>query len=332
MSGAVTVAVMGGGAFGTAMACVAARAGHRVVLLVRDPSDAAALAERRENPRLPGVRIPDTIRPSADLAASGEADLCLIAVPAQETRAAANALSPHLAGGTPVIGCAKGIERTTGRRQIEVLAECLPASPAAVLSGPGFAAEIARRLPTAVTIAAGEMAHAHRLCALLQADRFRPYASDDPVGVEIGGSTKNVLAIACGVVAGRALGESARAALIARGLAEMTRLGVALGGKAPTFMGLSGLGDLVLTATSAQSRNMRFGMALGAGRSVSDLLAAGEPLAEGAYTAAIAARLARDHAVEAPIMSAVAAVIEGRFTIDDAIEGLVNRPLKAETG
>ncbi|MYZ50434.1 NAD(P)H-dependent glycerol-3-phosphate dehydrogenase [Propylenella binzhouense] len=332
MSGRAPLAIVGGGAFGTALACVAARSGRIVHLLVRDPGRADRMAETRENPLLPGVRLEAGIVPTADPAACGAAGLVLLAVPAQETRSAAAALRPYVTAGVPVVGCAKGIERATGRRQQEVIAACLPEAPAAVLSGPGFAAEIARGLPTAVTIAADEIGLAHRLCADLSSGGFRPYASDDPVGVEIGGATKNVLAIACGVVAGRQLGESARAALIARGLAEMTRLGIALGGKAQTFTGLSGLGDLVLTATSAQSRNTAFGIALGGGRAVAELLAAGMPLAEGVHTAAVAVELARRHAVEVPIMAAVAAVLEGGLTVEEAIEGLVSRPLKAEAG
>jgi glycerol-3-phosphate dehydrogenase (NAD(P)+) len=201
---------------------------------------------------------------------------------------------------------------------------------AAGLSGPGFAEEIAAGLPTAVTIAAADLSLAHALCAALSLDSFRPYASDDLCGVELGGAIKNVLAIACGVVAGRNLGESARAALIARGLAEMTRLGAALGARPETFMGLAGLGDLVLTATSRRSRNLSFGMALGEGRSLAELLGAGMPLVEGAHTARIAADLARRNGVDAPIIAAVAAVIDGELGVAEAIEGLVSRPLKAE--
>jgi glycerol-3-phosphate dehydrogenase (NAD(P)+) len=230
----------------------------------------------------------------------------------------------------PVVACAKGIERTTGRRQTEIIAEMLPGVRPAALSGPGFAEEIARGLPTAVTVAAADIGTARALAEALSSERFRPYASDDAVGVEFGGAAKNVLAIGCGIVAGRGLGESARAALIARGLAEMTRLGVALGARAETFMGLSGLGDLVLTATSGKSRNTAFGMALGRGAKPADLLGPDKPLVEGAQTAQICASLAERHGIDAPIIAAVAAIIGGSLSIEAAIEGLIARPLKEE--
>jgi glycerol-3-phosphate dehydrogenase (NAD(P)+) len=279
---------------------------------------------------LPGVEIPPSIEVTADSARLSDAGLLLLAVPAQATRAAAAMLSARIPPDIPVVACAKGIEEGSGRRQSEIIAEMLPRARPAALSGPGFAEEIARGSPTAVTVAASNLALAHALSAALASESFRLYASDDLVGVELGGAVKNVLAIACGVVAGRGLGESARAALIARGLAEMTRLGMALGARSETFMGLSGLGDLVLTATSRRSRNLQFGMALGEGRSAAELLAAGMPLVEGAHTARIAADLAARLSVEAPIMTAVAAIVGGSLSIDAAIEGLVNRPLKAE--
>jgi glycerol-3-phosphate dehydrogenase (NAD(P)+) len=231
-----------------------------------------------------------------------------------------------------VLACAKGIEDGTGLLQTEIIALCIPQARPAVLSGPGFAEEIARALPTAVTIAAADIALAHRLCTALSSDTFRPYASADVVGVELGGAAKNVLAIACGIVAGRGLGESARAALIARGLAEIMRLGAALGARPETFMGLSGLGDIVLTATSAQSRNTGFGAALARGRTVADLMAAGAPLAEGAHTAPVIAALARKHGVDTPVLAAIASVIGGAATVDEAIESLISRPLRPEAG
>jgi glycerol-3-phosphate dehydrogenase (NAD(P)+) len=326
------VGVAGAGAFGTALALVAARTGRGVALWGRDPGQVDAMRSAGENAAyLPGVAIPPEITVSSDPAILRGADLVLIVVPAQAARAAARQLTPDIADGAPVVACAKGIEQQTGLLQTEVLAECMPGRPIAALSGPGFAEEIARGLPTAVTIAAADIALAHRLCAALSSDTFRPYASDDLVGVELAGAVKNVLAIACGVVAGRGLGESARAALIARGLAEMTRLGVALGARAETFMGLAGVGDLVLTATSPKSRNTAFGIALGRGRHASDMMAKGAPLAEGAYTARIASDLAARHHVETPIVAAVAALVEGRLSVDAAIEALITRPLKAES-
>jgi glycerol-3-phosphate dehydrogenase (NAD(P)+) len=325
------IAVIGAGAFGTALALVALKAGRQVTLWGRGAEAIDAIRARRENPAyLPGVSLPPEIEVTSDAARLSRADVLLLAVPAQMTRAAATALVGANRDGSPVVACAKGIERGTGRRQSEIVAEILPQAQPAALSGPGFAEEIARGLPTAVTIAAPDVDLAHRLCSALATDTFRPYASGDLVGVELGGAIKNVLAIAAGVVAGRLLGESARAALVARALAEMTRLGTALGARAETFMGLSGLGDLVLTATSRRSRNLAFGMALGEGRPAEELLAAGMPLVEGAHTARVAAELAARHGVDAPIVTAVAAIVDGALTVDAAIEGLVNRPLKAE--
>jgi glycerol-3-phosphate dehydrogenase (NAD(P)+) len=326
------VAVAGAGAFGTALALVAHRAGRRVTLWAREPAQAEAILSSRENAAyLPGASIPVEIRVTSDRAAVGEADLVLLAVPAQAARAAATAFGTDIRPATPVVSCSKGIEQGTGLLQSELIAACLPHAVPAALSGPGFAEEIAAGKPTAVTVAAIDLGFAHALCAALSSESFRPYASDDLVGVELGGATKNVLAIACGVVAGRRLGESARAALLTRGLAEMMRLGTALGARPETFMGLSGLGDLVLTATSGKSRNTAFGMALGRGLSAVELLGEGAPLVEGAHTARVAAELARKHRVETPIIAAVAAVVEGTLSVDEAIEGLVTRPLKAET-
>jgi glycerol-3-phosphate dehydrogenase (NAD(P)+) len=326
-----TIAIAGAGAFGTALALIAAKAGHRVNLWTQTVTQADAMQAARENKRhLPGVTLPPPITVTSEKETFRDAGLVLLAAPAQATRSLAVVLRNYIPSGVPVVACAKGIERGRGRLQTEIIAELLPHANPAVLSGPGFAEEIAGGLPTAVAIAAVELALAHELCAALSTDTFRPYASDDPVGVELGGAVKNVLAIAAGVVAGRKLGESARAALIARGLAEMMRLGSALGARPETFMGLSGLGDLVLTATSNRSRNLAFGMALGAGRSTAELLGEDQPLAEGAYTAGVAAELARQHGIDAPIIAAVAAVIDGRIGVAAAIEGLVSRPLKAE--
>jgi glycerol-3-phosphate dehydrogenase (NAD(P)+) len=331
MTGIERVVVAGAGAFGTALALVGAKSGRSVTLWARDPERAAAIRAAGENVAyLPGVAIPPAIRIASETAPFRHADLVLLAAPAQTTRSVAAALAADISENVPVVACAKGIEQGTGLLQTEVIGEILPQARPAALSGPGFAEEIARGLPTAVTIAASELALAHRLCAALSSDSFRPYASDDLIGVELGGAAKNVLAIACGIVAGRALGESARAALIARGLAEMMRLGAALGARPETFMGLSGVGDLVLTATSEQSRNTAFGIALGRGRTVAELMVKDAPLAEGAFSARVTAELARRHNVEAPIVAAVAAVVEGAIGVEEAIQGLVSRPLKAE--
>lgn len=325
------VAVLGAGAFGTALALVAHRAGRDVTLWGQDGEKLQAIRAQGENvTHLRGVDIPPDIALTSDLAACRGADLVLLAVPAQATRAVAIMLGADATIDGIVVACGKGIEQETGRRQSEIIAELLPHARPAALSGPGFAEEIAREMPTAVAIAASDLDLAHALCGALAGKAYRPYASDDLIGVELGGAVKNVLAIAAGAVAGCGLGEGARAALIARGLAEMKRLGAALGARAETFMGLSGLGDLVLTATSRRSRNLAFGMALGEGRRPSHLLAPGMPLVEGAHTAGIAAELAARHKVETPIVSAVAAVIDGSLEVDAAIERLVNRPLKAE--
>lgn len=331
MSRLERVVIAGAGAFGTALAVVADKAGRSVTLFARDAGQANTIAKARENSRyLPGVALPSAIMVTADLPSLRDADLVILAAPAQATRALAGLLALKIPTGVPVIATAKGIEQQSGKTQTEIIAEVIPTAQPAALSGPGFAEEIARGFPTAVTIAAHDLDLAHALSAALATEMFRPYASDDLVGVELGGAIKNVLAIAAGIVAGRALGESARAALIARGLAEMMRLGAALGARSDTFMGLSGLGDLVLTATSRHSRNLAFGMALGEGQKLTDLLAAGQPLVEGAHTAAVAAELARRHSVDMPITTAIAAIVAGRIDVDAAIEGLVSRPLKAE--
>jgi len=326
------VVIAGAGAFGTALAVIADKAGRRVTLVARGEAQSAAISSSRENARyLPGVTLASSIEVTGDGTAFRFADIAILAAPAQMTRAVAAKLAHAIRTDAVVVVAAKGIEQKTGKLQTEIIADVLPQCRPAVLSGPGFAEEIARGLPTAVTIAASDLALAHALSAALATETFRPYASDDPIGVELGGAIKNVLAIACGVIAGRALGESARAALIARGLAEMMRIGATLGARAETFMGLAGVGDLVLTATTEHSRNTAFGMALGRGEPLAKLLQPGAPLAEGAHTAKIAAEIARKNNVDAPIIAAVAAVIEGKLGVDAAIEGLLSRPLTQET-
>lgn len=325
------IGIIGAGAFGTALAMIAARTGRAALIHGRDPAKIAEINERRTNAQyLPDITLPDTISASADPAALAPCDIILFAVPAQATRTLAHGFADILRRGVHIVACAKGIEQETGASQAAILTEALPGRALSVLSGPGFAADIAKGLPTAVTIAADRLETAQFVADCLATPGFRPYASTDVAGVELGGALKNVIAIACGVVAGRRLGKSARAALITRGLAEMMRLADAFGAERQTLMGLSGLGDLVLTATSMQSRNTGFGVALGEGRTVGELLDTGMPLAEGAYTAGIAADLATRHGVDMPITSAVAAVIAGTLSVDDAITGLVTRPLKSE--
>ena len=324
------IAVVGAGAWGTALANLAGRAGANVTLWARDPAHAIEMAATGVNARrLPGVPLAPTIFPTADLGALATADILLLAVPTQALRNAALALVPFAPRGAPIIICAKGIERQTGLFPSQIIAELLPDNPPAILSGPSFAADVAKGLPTAVTLAAEDSARAADLALALAAPWFRLYHSTDIRGVEIGGAAKNVLAIASGITAGRRLGASAGAALVARGFAELTRFGRALGADPATLSGLSGLGDLVLTCSSQQSRNFAFGFALGQGASIAAAGADGK-LVEGVHTCGILLDLARQKSVEMPITAAVEAVVAGRIEIDAAIEALLNRPAKAE--
>jgi glycerol-3-phosphate dehydrogenase (NAD(P)+) len=318
------IAVIGAGAWGTALANCAARAGRDVTLWARDAAMVAQLTVTRENPRLPGIRLDARVAVTGAIADVAHADAMLLAVPAQDSRTAAIALSPHVRAGTPVIACAKGIERGTHRFMTEIIGETIPAAVPAILSGPSFAADVARGLPTAVTLACADEAIAAPLASALGSQTFRPYHTSDVRGVEIGGAAKNVLAIAAGIVQGRKLGASATAALVTRGFAELARFGRALGARAETLTGLSGLGDLILTCSSPQSRNFSLGIALGEGR------AAPGKLAEGAFTAAALVELAGEKGVDMPIATAVAAVIDETLSVDQAIESLLTRPFKAE--
>jgi glycerol-3-phosphate dehydrogenase (NAD(P)+) len=324
------IGILGAGAWGTALANAAARAGRAVTLWARDPAAAEALRVRREGPRLPGITLDPQVTITHAVAEAAAADAILVAVPAQAVRNAITAMASALKAGTPVIACAKGIERGSRRFMSEVIAESAPAAVPAILSGPSFAADVARGLPTAVTLAAQDEELAAALAAALGSPTFRPYHSTDVRGVEIGGAAKNVLAIAAGIVAGRGLGASAGAALTTRGFAELFRFGHALGARQETLVGLSGLGDLILTCSSAQSRNFSLGVALGRGSEASG--AAGKPpkLAEGMFTAAVLVDMAQAAGVEMPIATAVAAVLDGRLSIDAAIESLLTRPFRAE--
>ena len=320
-----TVSVLGAGAWGTALANVAARAGHEVRLWGRDALAMAALASTRENPYLPGVALHAGVTPTADLAQAADADLLLAVVPAQAMRDLAGRLRGLVAPGRPIALCSKGIERGSGLFMSEVLAQTLPDNPAAVLSGPSFAADVSRGLPTAVTLASQDEALAKGIAAALGAPAFRLYHTSDVIGAEIGGAAKNVLAIACGIAAGRGLGASAVAALVARGFAELSRFGRACGARPDTLMGLSGLGDLVLTCGSTQSRNYSFGYAIGRCE------APGQgKLAEGAFTAGVLVELARTRGVDMPIAQSVDAIVAGRISVDAAVEALLARPSRAE--
>ena len=325
-----TVAVVGAGAWGTALAGVAAANVGRVLLWAREPEVIAEISKSRENRTfLPGVMLPDNIEPVSDLQLMHTAEAILLVAPAQYVRPTASALRTVTKSGVPIVLCAKGIEHGTGKLLIEVLAEVLAGSTVAVLSGPSFAKDVARGFPTAVTIAASP-AVGPRLQASLSRPGFRPYASEDLIGVALGGAAKNVYAIACGMVEGAGFGESARAALVSRSFAELIRLGNALGARGETLMGLSGLGDLVLTATSPTSRNYSLGLALGRGARIADVLGAGHPLAEGASTAAPLVARAREHGIELPIAEAAAAVLEQRLDVREAARQLLSRPLKSE--
>ena len=321
------IAVVGAGAWGTALANALVRAGRAVTLIARREAAATAMRESRANPRLPDVRLDERIAVTADIGAAADADAVLLVVPAQSLRAAASALAPALRHGTPVIACAKGIERGTRKFMTEVIAESAPAALPAILSGPSFAADVARGLPTAVTLAARDRKVAEALAHSVGSPSFRPYHATDVRGVEIGGAAKNVLAIAAGIVTGRGLGASAAAALTTRGFAELMRFGEAYGARVETLTGLSGLGDLFLTCSSPQSRNFSLGVALGRGARPG---AEGDKLAEGAFTAAVLTDMALARDVDLPVAAAVAAVLEERISIDGAIEALLTRPLKGE--
>ena len=319
-----SVAVIGAGAWGTALAGVAARAGREVILYARDPASAAQIAATRKNPKLPDVLLDSAVGVTGDIAFAARADVMLIATPAQHLREAVIALAPHLAPATPVIATAKGIERGTHKFMTEVIAEAAPEAQPAILSGPSFAEDVARGLPTAVTLAATDDALARALVLALGSATFRPYHTSDVRGVEIGGAAKNLLAIAAGIVAGRKLGASAQAALTTRGFSELVRLGRACGARGETMAGLSGLGDLILTCSSPQSRNLALGIALGRGE------ARPQKLAEGEFTAPVLIELAASQGVDMPVSRAVAAILAGAVTIDEAIESLLTRPFKAE--
>ncbi len=323
-----TIGVAGAGAWGLALANAAASAGREVALWGRDAAAMRALDETRRGARLSGVALAPAVRVSADMRVLEQCDAILVVVPAQATRDAAGRIAAALSRPRPLVACAKGIERGSDRFMTEVLAESAPGWPSAILSGPSFAADVAAGLPTAVTLASADEDLARRLCATLRGPNLRFYHSTDVRGVEIGGAAKNVLGIACGVAAGLELGASAGAALIARGFAELRRFGEAFGARPNTLMGLSGLGDLVLTCSSAQSRNFAFGRALGQGLSLAE--ASAGKLVEGAFTAPALMKMARARSVDMPISATVEALLGGSIDAKGAVGALLARPLKGE--
>lgn len=325
------VAVLGAGAWGTALAQVAAAAGREVTIWALEADVVEAINTAHENVVfLPGIGLHPGIRATGALEEAVQADLILAAPPAQHMRSVLRAAKPFLASKPAIALCAKGVERGSLALMTEVLAEELPQVTPAVLSGPGFAKDVARGLPTATTIASPDASLAQRIVATIGLPTFRPYVADDLIGAEIGGAVKNVIAIGCGIAEGRKLGDGARAALITRGFAELVRLGEAMGAKAETLNGLCGLGDLVLTCASLTSRNTSLGAALGEGRTLADVLSERRSVAEGAESAPAIVALAKRHNVEMPICAAVDDVLAGRTNIDDAIKALLSRPFKAE--
>lgn len=320
-----SISVIGAGAWGTALANVTARAGSKVTLYARDAAAAAAMSKSGKNARLSDVALDKTIRITSDLEEAAKANVILMVVPAQSMRESATLLAPYLADGTPVVVCAKGIERGTHKFMTQILAEIMPKAAPAILSGPSFASDVARGLPTAVTLASHDERLAIALTHALGSSAFRPYHTTDVRGVEIGGAVKNVLAIAAGAAVGKQLGASALAALTTRGFAELMRFGIACGARAETISGLSGLGDLILTCGSPQSRNFSFGIALGRGETLP-----ANVLSEGQYTAPVLVELAEEKHIDMPVAKAVAAVLGGALTVNEAIEMLLTRPFKSE--
>ena len=325
------VSIVGAGAWGTALAQTLSQSGKSVNIWARETDVASDINERHVNRTfLPGVPLDPGVRATVNLREAARADVILLVVPAQHLRAVANELARDLAADQPVVICAKGLEQATGKLMGEVAGEVLPQSLLAVLSGPSFAADVVRGLPAALTLACRSEPAGKAMAAGLSSRQMRLYWSSDVIGAELGGSVKNVLAIAAGIVSGRELGASAHAALVTRGFAELRRFAEAYGARPETLMGLSGLGDLILTCGSPQSRNMSLGRALAEGQHLSDIMGSRSAVTEGVYTAAAVVKLARAKNIDMPIAEAVHAIVEGQMSVDDAIASLMQRPLKAE--
>lgn len=324
------IGIIGAGAWGTALAQVYASAGNNVILWAREPEVVAAINAQNENTTfLPGIKLHQSIRATADMAEAAQSDVVLLVTPAQHVRSTIRALKGTL-GNRPVVICAKGIEIATGKLMSQVAVEEVPDAAAAVLTGPTFASEIARGLPSAVTIAAPNKESAQQIRDALTSKSLRPYITDDIIGAQIGGAVKNVIAIACGIVIGRGMGESARAALMTRGLAEMARLATAMGGKKETLMGMCGVGDVMLTCSSMQSRNYSLGVHIGQGRTLQQVMSERNSVAEGVHTAQALIAKAEKNAVDMPISTALHRCLNGGLPIDDAIAEMLDRPLRSE--
>lgn len=325
------IGIIGGGAWGTALAQTMASSGKDVTIWARETDVVDSINTRHENtPFLPGIPLHLNIRATNILSEAARADAVLVVTPAQHTRTTLAAMKPDLNETTPVVICAKGVEIETGTLLSQAAKDTIPQSPLAILTGPTFAAEIARGLPSAVTLAMRDSEEATALAEALSSRNLRMYASDDIVGVQVGGAVKNVIAIACGIIEGKKLGESARAALVTRGLAEMSRLAAALDGKRETLMGMCGVGDMILTCSSMQSRNFSLGAALGQGQKIEDILAARNSVTEGVYTAKALVLMARNNAVDMPIADAVHRCLSEGANVDEMIERMLDRPVKTE--
>ncbi len=326
-----SVGIVGGGAWGSALAQTLCRGGRSVLLWARETEVVDEINAKHSNSAfLPGVALDPAIGATSTLADVANSDAILMVAPAQHVRTVSEGLKSGMRDGQPVVLCAKGIEQSTGKLMSDVIAEVLPGAARAVLSGPSFAADVSRGLPTALTIACADEALGRLLAERLGNRQFRLYWSNDVLGVTLGGAVKNVLAIAAGIVGGKGLGASAHAALVTRGFAELRRFGEALGARPETLLGLSGLGDLILTCGSPQSRNMSLGRALGEGRTLDDILGSRSAVTEGVYTARALQRIASERGIDMPITAAVCDILENRTTVADAIVRLMQRPLKAE--
>lgn len=326
------IGIIGAGAWGTALATAACRAGREVTIWARETEAVSAINETHENTTfLPGIALDPAISATSDLAHAASADALVLVTPAQYLRATAEALKSHLRPGLPLIVCAKGVEIETGALMNEIVETVLPGHPLAVLSGPTFAAEVARELPTAITLACENIETGKLLVTALSTPRFRIYRSEDVIGAEVGGAVKNVLAIACGIVEGRGYGDNARAAIITRGLAEMARLSTAKGGRPETLMGLSGIGDLTLTCNAMQSRNYSLGVALGGGRALDEILGERQSVAEGVDTAVAITDLAGQLNIDMPICHGVDSIVNHGGEIDATVNALLARPVGTDS-